>query len=211
MIQIILSAVATWVVYHKTNKWAPALVAGLATLLTLRIFLPASENFGAYGANHACADFKGSEKFPRQRSPSMQFGPLAPLFSAHPPPHQSVEETEQGDNTLTNLYRRLHNLDAIQRTEIFQFHNGLAGGSYGIPRQPYIGEANDRAMMDLNQQIRDEISARRRPYSEAYDVPTKPLMGDFYNCGLGDCQVQADKEGHILGLPSQVGITPGYF
>jgi len=208
MIQIVLSAVATWCVFYKTNKLLPALVAGLATFFVLKLFLPSG---GERFAGYACADFQGSEKFPKQRSPSMQFGPLAPMYAAYPPPNQDAQDVEQGDNTLTNLYRRLHNLDAIQRTEVFQFHNGLAGGSYGIPRQPYIGEANDRAMMDLNQQIREEISARRRPFNEAYDVPTKPLMGDFYNCALGDCQVQADKEGHILGLPSQVGITPGYY
>jgi hypothetical protein len=210
MMQIVLAAVVTWIVYHKTQKMGPAIIAAIISILVWNA-LTKKEFFGENGARYACADFLGSEKFPKQRSPSVQFGPVSPLYSAHPGEQQLVEQVEQGDNTLTNLYRRLHNLDAIQRTEVFQFNDALAGGSYGIPRQRYVGEAYDRAMMDLKQQIREEIAARRRPYSEAYDVPTKPLMGNFYDCHMGDCQVEADKEGHFLGLPSQVGVVHGYY
>lgn len=116
-----------------------------------------------------------------------------------------------GDLHLTNLYRGLHNMDAIQRTEVFQFNDALAGGSYGIPRERYVGEAYDRGMMNLKQHIREDIARKRRPYSEAYDVPTTPLLGNFQQCHAGDCQWDADEEGHILGIPSQVGTRHAYY
>jgi hypothetical protein len=117
----------------------------------------------------------------------------------------------EGDITLTNLYRRLHNLDSIQRSQVFQFNDALAGGSYNAPLEPYVGEAYDRGMMDLKQRINEEIGRTRRGYSEMYDIPTKPLMGNFEDCHMGDCQFQVDAEGKILGIPSQLGQLPAYF
>ncbi len=212
MMNIAVAAIITWVIYYKTKKWYLALLSGVVSFCIFDTFVyywwPSStERFNGF----ACADFLGVEKYPRQRSPSMQFGPPGPLVDAYPGPLQAVEYTRSGDNTLTNLYRRVHNLDAIQRTENFQFSDTFAGGSYGIQRQPFLGEAYDRAMMHMNEQIRQEIAQRRLPFSEAYDVPTKPMMGNFYDYYIGDYQVQADADGKILGIPSQVGIVPGYY
>lgn len=117
----------------------------------------------------------------------------------------------EGDLTLTNLYRRLHNLDSIQRSNVFQFNDALAGGSYNVPLEPYVGQAYDRGMMELKQRINEEISRTRRGYSEMYDTPTRPLMGNFYDCHTGDCQFGADADGKILGIPSQVGELPAYY
>lgn len=117
----------------------------------------------------------------------------------------------EGDLNLTNMYRRLHNLDSIQRSHVFQFNDALAGGSYGAPLEPYIGQAYDRGMMDLKQRINEDISTHRRGYSEMYDTPTRPLMGSFDDCHTGDCQVAADADGHILGIPSHVGELPAYY
>lgn len=204
MITLLFPAIIMWAVYHKTHKWGMALFVGALTFCLVDAL---AKNFETF----ACANFMGAEQLESQRSPPIEFGAIAtPTMQGQ---HiQSVENTQHGDNTLTNLYRRLHNLDAIQRTEVFQFNDSLAGGSYGIPMQPYIAEANERAMMDLKEQIRQEIASRRRPFSEAYDIPTKPLMGTFDECYLnGDCQAQADAEGKFLGLPSQVGLVHGYY
>jgi hypothetical protein len=121
-------------------------------------------------------------------------------FASVGTPRLLPPETEwPQDNQLTNLYRRLHNLDSIQRSEVFQFNDALAGGSYNAPIEPYIGARYDRAMMDLKSQIRQDIAAKRRPYSELYDTPTKPIfnaMNDDYR---------------ILGIPSQLGVQPYYY
>ena len=184
------------------------MIAGMAAAFLMGV-LGLSEGFGP----------------PVHRSPTKQAyyqnHPYNAPHAAHPFMHppwvlrnagaEAEKEGFGGDLTLTNLYRRLHHLDAIQRTEIFQFNDALAGGHYGIPREPYVGEAYDRRMMALQQQIREDIAAKRRPYSEAYDIPTKPLMGNFEECHLGDCQWDADSRGHILGIPSQVGTRHTYF
>lgn len=162
--------------------------------------------------------FHGGEygSYPTTKSTTKQSKYTGYPIGAPPASHpyygiEGESNMRHGDETLTNLYRRIHNLDNIQRTEVFQFNDALAGGSYGIPREPWVGEAYDRAMMDMKQQIREDIAAKRIPHDEAYDVPTKPLMGTFAQCHLGDCQWEADAQGHILGIPSQVGTRHAYY
>lgn len=224
-LEVILAFVVGATVHKKMsgNKQRKLLMAALAALVTFVLVRAASTSKEGFSQTEwACPRFFGTDSYPETTSPTRQGGLIlgkpgdaAPFFY---PPYllrnagaYATQEGIGGDNTLTNMYRRVHNLDAIQRAEVFQFNDALAGGSYNTPVEPYIGEAYDRQMMDLKQQIREDIAAKRRPYSEAYDVPTRPLMGDFNSCHFGDCQWDADAAGHILGIPSQVGTRHGYF
>lgn len=206
MIELILAAVAFYSVYHyKKGSIVVSAIVAIATFYIVKFLLP----YEMFSNNQSCANFHGVERYPLQQSPSLQYGPIAPIDNiAHPDFHQ---EPNQGDNTLTNLYRRLHNLDSIQRIEIFQNRGKIAGGNYGSSRQQLLGNAYARQMMDIKQQIRDKISADRLPYSEAYDVPTKPLIGDYDECVFGNCQEDADRDGLILGIPSIPGVVPAYY
>lgn len=225
MIQfLIFFAILAWLVYQKTKCIQKAILAALGTWIIQGMFTSVQEGFGP---EWQTVHLKGTSAYPIHRSPSKQSSdyyaghPYNAPHAAHPfihPPYlltskgaEAEHEDFGGDLTLTNMYRRLHNLDAIQRTEVFQFNDALAGGHYGIPREPWVGEAYDRGMMDLKQQIRKDIAKKRRPHDEAYDIPTKPLMGNFWDCHLDDCQWDADEQGHILGIPSQVGTRHAYF
>lgn len=223
MIQrLVLPAIAAWLVYRKTKCTQSAALVALGVWFGQNML---SSKIEGFGPEWETVHLKGTGHYPIHRSPTQQAyyagHPYNAPHAAHPfldPPYLlrnagAEAETEGfgGDLTLTNMYRRLHNLDAIQRTEVFQFNDALAGGSYGVPREPWVGEAYDRGMMDLKQQIREDIAAKRRPFDEAYDIPTKPLMGNFWECHVGDCQWDADAEGHILGIPSQVGNHHAYF
>lgn len=116
-----------------------------------------------------------------------------------------------GDLVLTNLYRKLHNIDNTMRVDVFNHlhHPGSGEGSDSIF---YTGEWMDREMSKIKSQIREDIAARRRPYAEPYwnQVPTKPLGGNFYECHLGDCQWDLDDDGKILGIPSVPGVRHAY-
>lgn len=222
--KLLLPAVAAYLVYRKCKCTQKALMVALGVWAVQGLFLPSAEEFNAEWSR---VHLKGTGHYPIHRSPTQQHTgyyeghPYNAPHAAHPflhPPYllrnagaEAEREGFGGDLTLTNMYRRLHNLDAIQRTEVFQFNDALAGGHYGIPREPWVGEAYDRGMMDLKQQIREDIAAKRRPYNEAYDIPTKPLMGNFWECHMGDCQWDADSEGKILAIPSQVGTHHAYF
>jgi hypothetical protein len=223
LLNLAFPALVGWMVYQKKKSITDALLGALGAWVVMRI-LPRARREG-FGPEWEKVHLKGTGHYPIDRSPTQQAyyagHPYNAPHAAHPfidPPYLlrnkgAEAETEGfgGDLTLTNMYRRLHNLDAIQRTEVFQFNDALAGGSYGIPREPWVGEAYDRGMMDLKQQIREDIAKKRRPFDEAYDIPTKPLMGNFWECHMGDCQWDADSEGHILGIPSQVGTRHAYF
>ena len=192
LICLTLALVLGLIVYGKTNKIANALIATAAAFFVTKLFFLGSEGFQS---EWDCA-------LPSVvRNDNPPGGSKTAPFFFHP----------EGDIKLTNLYRQLHNLDAIQRTEVFKFGDALAGGGYGIPAEPCVGEAYDRAMMNVNQQIRTDIAATRIPFNEAYDVPTRPLMGNFANCELGNCQWDADADGRILGIPSQVGTQPAFY
>lgn len=208
-----------WLTFSITKskyKTAAVIVGGF---IVFRLIISKEQFDSEWSRVHT----KDTDTYPIGKSPTKQGyyagHPYNAPHAAHPfihPPYLLRNAGKEGfafggDLTLTNMYRRLHNLDAVQRTEVFQFNDALAGGHYGIAREPYIGEAYDRSMMDLKQQIRDDIAKKRRPYSEAYDVPTKPLMGDFGQCHMGDCQWEADSVGAILGVPSQVGTRHAYY
>jgi hypothetical protein len=211
-----------WAVHRLTKCNGKALLAGLATFGLLRFGGSSAEGFHGYYRGHPFNAPHSAHPF-MHPPPALCGKPGTPggLSEGGLPEHafgaEHGSEAERsnegfgGDLHLTNLYRTLHNMDAIQRTEVFQFNDALAGGHYGIPRERYVGEAYDRGMMNLKQQIREDIGRRRRPYSEAYDVPTTPLMGNFWQCHVGDCQWSADEDGAILGIPSQVGTRHAYY
>lgn len=138
-----------------------------------------------------------------------------PPYTAHPylnaPYPYGIDPSEeaQGDMTLTNLYRKLHNLEGIARVGVLEHsHIKNPGGGEGINRQFYIAEAMDREKMKLQQQIRDDIAFRRRPYTDAFDESA--IGGNFYECHIGDCQWDLDTEGKIIGIPSVPGTRHTY-
>ena len=181
---LLLPGLVAWIVYKKTKNHQTSVISGAVTWLLQKIIL--KEGFSKDQEWRKVNNLLDYGKYP---GPSKQY---------------------QGDLTLTNMYRRLHNMDAIQRTEIFQFNDALAGGSHGISRERWVGEAYDRNMMDLKHRIREDIAKKRIPYDEE-SVPTKPLMGNFWDCHMGNCQWDADSEGKILGIPSQVGTIHPYY
>jgi len=127
--------------------------------------------------------------------------------------HQRLNH-KQSNNHLTDLYRRLHNLEAIARGEVFQFNSAYAGGNQNTPAEPYIGEAYDRARMNILAEIREFIRSQRLEVSELHPNGS-PLGGNYDECASSDyatarCQYNMDKEGRFLGIPSQVG-TPAYY
>lgn len=115
----------------------------------------------------------------------------------------------QGDLILTNLYRKLHNLEAMSWNEVMgHSHVKNAGGGEAGDRQFYIAEAIDRERMRIQRQIKDIIASRRIPYTDAFDE--SPIGGNFYECHMGNCQWDLDIEGKILGIPSVPGIRHTY-
>lgn len=199
LICLLIALAVSWLVYKKTHNLIYTTVAGVLSYTLIKCINP--EKFEKFQSEWACA-IPGNPGYPNW-SKSGAF----PFYYSY-----AQESNESpGDNTMTNMYRRLHNLDNINRIEIFRFGDALAGGGYGIPAEPYIGEAYDRAMMKVGEQIRTRISQTRLPYNELYDVPTRPLMGNFNDCELGNCQWNADADGKILGIPSQVGSQPAYY
>lgn len=121
----------------------------------------------------------------------------------YPPNGLDDPRNEGGDLHLTNLYRRLHQLDGAQRSEVFQFNDALAGGSYNISREQYTGEEFNREMNAIRAHIIDDIAADRAecPTNQLYDVPSKPLfVPDGHHT-----------DHRILGIPSQVGSLPSYY
>jgi hypothetical protein len=121
----------------------------------------------------------------------------------YPPNGLDDPRVEGGDLHLTNLYRRLHQLDGAQRSEVFQFNDALAGGNYNISREQYTGQMFDREMNTIRAHIIDDIASQRVdcPTNQLYDVPSKPLfVPDGHHT-----------DHRILGVPSQVGSLPYYY
>jgi hypothetical protein len=129
----------------------------------------------------------------------------------------SDDASEQGDMTLANMYRKWHNMDDIIRHEIFEhahISGATPGGDTGINRQWYIAEALDRENMKIQKQIDDHITAKRRPYTDAYadGVPHTELGSTYSDCATtGGCQWRSDLDGHILGIPSVPGVFHSYY
>lgn len=172
ILQIIISILAAYIVLKKTKNMLFALLSGSAAWYI--ISLTQTESFFNVG------------------------DPMNP-FAHLPRPVAPERCADNGDLELTNLYRRLHNLESIQRSEVFQFNDALAGGSYGIGVEPYVGAAYEREMNAIKAHIRDVIQSRRRGYSEMYDTPTKPVF------------ITNQDDERILGIPTQVGSLPYYY
>lgn len=210
LLLVLGAALFAFFVFKKTNKAAVAMAAGILALLVGKWVLFGFETFQSEWACASPPDALSNDKRLPWGIPGGFPKDATPFF--YPQEQKTwAQQPKQGDNTLTNMYRQLYNLDNIQRTEIFKFGDALAGGGYGIPAEPYVGEAYDRAMMGLNERIRKKIAARRIPVDELYDIPTRPLMGNYDNCEQGNCQWNADADGRILGIPSQVGSQAAYF
>jgi hypothetical protein len=112
----------------------------------------------------------------------------------------------QGDLVLRNLYRRIHNLEAISRVEIAQ-NNDFAGGDHGISKERLAMEHIAREIARLKSYARQEIAKRRQPFR----IRNKPPLGyDFNDCYHGDCQLKMDYNERILGIPSVPGNTHSY-
>jgi hypothetical protein len=121
-------------------------------------------------------------------------------------------EDAMGDLTLTNLYRKLHNIENISRIGVLEHsHLKQPGGDDGTNRQFYIAEAMDRDVQKIQQQIRDEIALRRNASIVIDGIPHTSLGGNFYDCHIGDCQWDLDNNEQILGIPSTVGTIHPYY
>lgn len=138
-------------------------------------------------------------------------------YTAHPysgvtfPYPYGIDPSEegQGDLRLTNMYRKWHNIENVNRIGVLEHsHLKQPGGDDGTNRQFYVAEAMDREAMRMQKLIRDDIAFRRRPYTDAYaeGVPHTAIGGNFYECHIGDCQWQQDNNGQILGIPSVPGV-----
>lgn len=133
-----------------------------------------------------------------------------PYLSAPFPYGVDPSEEVQGDLKLTNMYRRWHNIENVNRIGVLEHsHLQQPGGDDGTNRQFYIAEAMDREAMRMQKLIRDDIAFRRRPYTDAYDESA--IGGNFYECHVGDCQWDLDNEGKILGIPSTPGTRHAYY
>lgn len=147
-------------------------------------------------------------------SPNKSIKTAHPYLNAPYPYGIEASEEAQGDLLLTNLYRKWHNIDNINRIGVLEHsHLKQPGGSEGTNRQFYIAEALDREAMKMQKLIRDDIAFRRQPYTTAFSdgIPSTPLGGNFYECHIGDCQWDLDNEGKILGIPSTVGTRHPYY
>jgi hypothetical protein len=114
----------------------------------------------------------------------------------------------QGDLVLRNLYRQIHNLEALSRNEVSQ-NNDYAGGSQGISKERLVMEDIARRISRLKTAARYEIANRRMTVPvKRQDLP--PLGYDFTDCHDGDCQLKMDYNERILGIPSAPGNRHGY-
>ena len=178
--QIAATVVVGYAVYKRTGADPmKTLIAAVITWVAAGWLLGVSEGFAGFTIGDPMYPYAATELRPIGPSPC----------------------NDEGDLVLTNLYRRLHNLDSIQRSEIFQFNDALAGGSYGMSAEQYIGAKYDREMTRVRNMIQRRIAVTRRPYSEMYGTPTKPLFIDTVG----------DGDDRILGIPSQVGTLPAYY
>lgn len=113
----------------------------------------------------------------------------------------------QGDLVLRNLYRRIHNLEAVSRIEIAQ-NNNHPGGNHNISKERLVMEHIAREIARLKGYARHEIAKRRLPVQHQ-DKP--PLGYDFEDCHYNDCQLKMDHNERILGIPSVPGNTHAYY
>ena len=113
----------------------------------------------------------------------------------------------QGDEVLRNVYRRMHNLEAVARNEVAQNHGFSPGGGHNINKDNYMLEYIYREGSHLRSQARQDIARRRVPWHARNSSP----IGDSFNdCHLGNCQVNMDYNERILGIPSSPGNVHSY-
>lgn len=118
------------------------------------------------------------------------------------------------DATLYDLQRKLHNIEAVTRVDVFPDPiHAHPGGGDGSDKRFWVAEQLELERSSIQKKIRDIISSRRKPWSDAYpdNLPTTSLGGDFYDCHFGDCQWDMDYDEHILGIPSTVGTRHVYY
>ena len=113
---------------------------------------------------------------------------------------------EQGDLVLRNLYRQIHNLEAISRIEVAQ-NNDHPGGNHSVSKERLYMEHIAKQLARLKSYARHEIAKRRIPVQRE----NKPALGyDFEDCYFNDCQLKMDHNERILGIPSAPGSTHAY-
>jgi Ca2+/Na+ antiporter len=109
---------------------------------------------------------------------------------------------------LRNLYRNMHNLEAVERIEIAQNKGLSAGGGHNINQEKYLGEQIFNEGSRLRKAAMEEIEDNRLPYVPQHPSP----IGDtFDGCHFGDCQINMDYNERILGIPSTPGSYHGYY
>lgn len=112
-----------------------------------------------------------------------------------------------GDDVLRNLYRNMHNLEAVERIEIAQ-NNGAGGGNQGVNQQQYLLEQSYLEGSRMREQAMRDIAKRRAPF-----VPQNPppIGNSFDECHYGNCQFDMDYNERILGIPSVPGNIHSYY
>lgn len=109
---------------------------------------------------------------------------------------------------LRNIYRNMHNLEAIERIEIAQNKGLSPGGGQNINQEKYLGEQIFNEGSRLRKAAMEEIEANRLPYVPQHPSP----IGDtFDGCHFGDCQINMDYNERILGIPSVPGSYHSYY
>jgi hypothetical protein len=121
---------------------------------------------------------------------------------------QEIMRATHSDEILRNLYRNVHNLEAIERIEIAQNKGLSPGGNQNINEEKYLGEQIYNEGTRLRRAAREEIAANRLPYVAKNPSP----IGDsFDECHFGDCQINMDYNERILGIPSVPGSYHSYY
>ena len=117
------------------------------------------------------------------------------------------------DPQLTNLYRKWHNIEGVNRVDVLgHAHVKTGGGGHGIDRQFLMAETLDREAQLIQKQIRDKISLQRSIKNQRIGNQLKsPLGGNFNDCHLGNCQWNEDVDSNILGIPSVIGVRHTYY
>jgi hypothetical protein len=118
-----------------------------------------------------------------------------------------IRNQYSSDEVLRNLYRNVHNLEAIDRIEINQ-NNGAGGGNHNVNQQQYISEQLYKENSRLQNLARQDIARRRDPMTPQ-NLP--PIGNSFDDCHLGDCQINMDYNERILGIPSVPGTIHSYY
>lgn len=102
------------------------------------------------------------------------------------------------DLKLTNMYRKWHNIENVNRNEILEHqHVQNPGGDHTTNRQWFLAEAADRSVMKIQNQIENEIALSRPEYlTEADDRSPIDFPYNTYN---------------IIGIPSVPGTIHSYY